>query len=180
MLFTPNERRLLLLLAILLLSGFMITALRTAGLLPARAGRAGAPGGTILFPEGVPGEESLTDSAMTLFSGGGGAAVPHGSLLVRTVPSSPFAGGYLDVNRADSLDLVHLPGIGPVMAGRILELRRSQGPFRTLGELLAVKGIGRKRLEKLSEFLTAGQDCTSHDPEARLPALHDRKPAAGR
>jgi competence protein ComEA len=81
---------------------------------------------------------------------------------VRGAASSPFVEGYLDLNRADSLDLVRLPGIGPVMAGRILALRRAEGPFRTLDRLQAVEGIGPKRLERLRNFLTVSDDCRLH------------------
>jgi len=41
---------------------------------------------------------------------------------------------------ADSLDLV--PGIGPVLAGRIVEARRTRGGFSSWSDVLAVKGIG--------------------------------------
>ncbi|MCK4305048.1 MAG: helix-hairpin-helix domain-containing protein [Candidatus Eisenbacteria sp.] len=46
-----------------------------------------------------------------------------------------------------------LPGVGPVLAGRILALRRQRSGFRTVDELLDVKGIGRKRLASLSQYL---------------------------
>jgi competence protein ComEA len=62
---------------------------------------------------------------------------------------SLFADGRLDVNAAGEVHLRMLPGIGPALAGRMVELRRSRGPFAAPEELLMVKGIGPKTLERL-------------------------------
>jgi len=62
--------------------------------------------------------------------------------------SSP-AEGQVNINTADSHELQRLPGIGPAMAARILEYRKTQGPFRRIEDLREVKGIGPKKLEKL-------------------------------
>lgn len=59
------------------------------------------------------------------------------------------AGGAVDLNRADRAALEQLPGIGPALAARILDLRGRRGPFRSLEELLAVPGIGPVTLRKL-------------------------------
>lgn len=55
----------------------------------------------------------------------------------------------LDVNTATAEDLEALPGIGPVLAQRIIQYRQSQGPYRNLEDLLAVHGIGKKKLAQL-------------------------------
>ena len=55
----------------------------------------------------------------------------------------------LDLNRAGAGELDALPGIGPVLAARIVEHRRVHGPFRSPDELLAVRGIGPRLLERL-------------------------------
>ena len=55
----------------------------------------------------------------------------------------------VDVNSASKEDLMTLPGIGPVLAQRILEYRESQGGFESVDELQNVKGISKKKLEKL-------------------------------
>lgn len=54
----------------------------------------------------------------------------------------------VDVNRADESALVELPGIGPVLAQRIISERR-QGWFSTLTELTRVSGIGPAMIERL-------------------------------
>jgi competence protein ComEA len=55
----------------------------------------------------------------------------------------------VDLNRADALELDRLPGIGPVLAGRIVEHRERHGPFRRVEELRAVRGVGPRLLERL-------------------------------
>lgn len=62
---------------------------------------------------------------------------------------SLFLDGRLDVNGAGPEQLTLLPGIGPALAARVVELRRSRGPFASPEELLMVKGIGPKTLERL-------------------------------
>ena len=55
----------------------------------------------------------------------------------------------IPINRADRETLIALDGIGPVLAGRIIEWRREHGRFRTPDDLLAVRGIGPKKLAKI-------------------------------
>ncbi|WNB84615.1 helix-hairpin-helix domain-containing protein [Cellulomonas sp. ATA003] len=55
----------------------------------------------------------------------------------------------IDINRADLAALDALPGIGPVLAQRILDWRAGNGPFRDVGELVEVAGIGEALLERL-------------------------------
>ncbi|MCX6092168.1 MAG: helix-hairpin-helix domain-containing protein [Candidatus Bipolaricaulota bacterium] len=61
----------------------------------------------------------------------------------------------IDVNAASAAELTELPGIGPVLAARILAYRAEHGTFRTLDELTAVKGIGPSTVEGLREFAVA-------------------------
>ncbi|HEY8391404.1 MAG TPA: helix-hairpin-helix domain-containing protein [Capillibacterium sp.] len=59
----------------------------------------------------------------------------------------------LDPNTATSEELQTLPGIGPVLAARIIEYRETVGRFRSIEDLLAVKGIGEKTLQKIRPYL---------------------------
>jgi competence protein ComEA len=83
---------------------------------------------------GVPGAPAgATDTG-----GGGGAAAPSGKL---------------DLNRATASDLDALPGIGPVLAQRIVDHRTSQGPFRSVDELDDVPGIGPAIFGELADLV---------------------------
>jgi competence protein ComEA len=62
----------------------------------------------------------------------------------------------IDVNRSSREELVLVPGIGEATAERILDRRSRAGSFRTPDDLLQVKGIGEKRLEKLRPYLCVG------------------------
>jgi competence ComEA-like helix-hairpin-helix protein len=59
----------------------------------------------------------------------------------------------VDPNTADRQALERLPGVGPVLAGRILEDRIRNGPYRSAEDLLRVKGIGERTLERLRPHL---------------------------
>lgn len=60
----------------------------------------------------------------------------------------------IDPNLASRADLETLPGIGPVLAQRIIDYRRAHGPYKTIADLRKVSGIGRKKLEKIKPYLT--------------------------
>ncbi len=62
--------------------------------------------------------------------------------------------GRLDINRADSVSLLRLPGIGPSLAGRIIAYRKRNGPFRRAEELVRVPGIGPATMAKLGGRVT--------------------------
>ncbi len=59
----------------------------------------------------------------------------------------------IDLNKATVEELEKLPGIGPKIAENIVEYRKKFGPFRSIQELLEVKGIGTKRLKILKKYL---------------------------
>lgn len=62
----------------------------------------------------------------------------------------------VDINTADQAALEELPGIGPVLAQRIIAYREEHGPFNSLSELTKVEGIGEKTLENLSQYIKVG------------------------
>lgn len=66
--------------------------------------------------------------------------------------------GPLDLNRATTQELTTLPGIGEVLAQRIVDYREAHGPFRSVEELIAVEGIGEGKLEKLRELVTVEEE----------------------
>lgn len=62
----------------------------------------------------------------------------------------------IDLNTATSAQLQTLPGIGSVLAQRILDYREANGPFETISQLANVEGIGEKRLEAIAEYICIG------------------------
>lgn len=62
----------------------------------------------------------------------------------------------ININTATKEDLESLPGIGPVLAQRILDFIRDYGPFETLSQLTLVDGIGIERLNGLLDYATVG------------------------
>lgn len=61
--------------------------------------------------------------------------------------------GLVDLNRATAVELRSLPGIGPVLAGRIVAHREAHGPFRRTEELLAVRGVGPRLYDRVRDRL---------------------------
>ncbi len=64
------------------------------------------------------------------------------------------AGGLVNLNTATLADLDTLPGVGPVLAQRILDARDAQGGFRAVSDLRKVDGIGDARYEELKDLVT--------------------------
>lgn len=75
---------------------------------------------------------------------------PTGKVPVRT----PDLSRPVLLNSADASSLESLPGVGPVLAERILEYRREHGGFRSVEELMEVKGIGKKTYAKIYPHVT--------------------------
>jgi competence protein ComEA len=76
---------------------------------------------------------------------GDGTAPPGGT--------PPGQGGPLRLNQASAQDLEALPGVGPVLAERIVAYRDEHGPFRALEDLLDVPGIGESKLASLRDLV---------------------------
>lgn len=60
----------------------------------------------------------------------------------------------IDVNSATRVELMIIPGIGDALASAILDHRAAHGPFRTIEDLDAVRGIGPRTIEDVRPFMT--------------------------
>jgi competence protein ComEA len=65
----------------------------------------------------------------------------------------PDEGARINLNTATRSELESLPGVGPVLAQRIIDYRETHGPFQTVDELLNVKGIGTALMEKIRDLV---------------------------
>lgn len=75
----------------------------------------------------------------------GCATIPRdGSLLKADEPSAKTV-GRMNINTATAVELESLPGIGKVIAERIVEHRTRYGPFRRVEHLMMVRGISEKK-----------------------------------
>jgi competence protein ComEA len=74
-----------------------------------------------------------------------------GSSSIRNSVRRSPVNAILNINRASAKELESLPGIGPVLALRIVEYRSANGPFLAIEDLQKVPGIGGSKLEKFKE-----------------------------
>lgn len=64
----------------------------------------------------------------------------------------------VDLNRAGIEELVRLPGVGEIVAERIVSYREENGAFKATEELMNVRGIGEKTYLKLEPYLTVSEE----------------------
>lgn len=87
-------------------------------------------------------------------SGAAAGGTSAGSAAGSASPSGSEAAPLVNINTADAAELSTLPGVGPVLSGRIVDWRTEHGAFGSVAELDAVSGIGEKMLATLGELVT--------------------------
>lgn len=70
---------------------------------------------------------------------------------VAPAPAKPA--GKVNLNTSNQADLESLPGIGPVLAQRIIEYRTKNGPFKTLNDVVKVQGVSKNTVEKFKDLV---------------------------
>jgi len=84
-------------------------------------------------------------------------------LVPRAVAAAPAAGapaaaaagsGLINLNTASVEQIDSLPGVGPALAGRIVDYRKKNGPFSSVDDLDNIEGIGPKKLENFKDLVT--------------------------
>ena len=137
-----NRQTTLLLCITLLFVGFTIGFL---------AGRTTASGDVIIttrVPETEAPSRNLPVIAATEPS------APESTTIPSPTETTQQVTGLININTATVSQLDTLPGIGPVLAQRIVDYRETNGPFTSLGQLMLVNGIGEKRLEAILDLIT--------------------------
>jgi competence protein ComEA len=149
---TPAERRGAIVVVLLLALGAAHDLWRASRPLPAPSRDARAS--SALPAEGWerPGAVERTPGPDMIDVGGERSATPRSAMAA------------VDLNRATARELDELPGVGPVLAGRIIAHRERHGGFRHPEELLAVRGIGPRLFARLRARVTVGPASPVADP----------------
>lgn len=82
----------------------------------------------------------------------------HIPKLGSATPSASAAGegGKININSASASELEELPGIGEVMAGKIIDYRTAHGAFQKIEDLQLVSGLGKNVYDKIAPLITIG------------------------
>ena len=75
---------------------------------------------------------------------------------LHAVSDEVYRAGLVDINRADADEIASLPGVGDILAERIVDYRMQNGPFRSADDLLKVAGIGEGKFADLRGLIYTG------------------------
>jgi competence protein ComEA len=115
-----------------------------------RKGEALSPAGS-RQPSGSTGSGSNGSSGSSGSSGLGSGGTRDNTT---GAPSSVSAPRLVNINRASVAELDQLPGVGPSTARAIVEHRERYGPYATVDDLLAVRGIGPAKLAEMRAMVS--------------------------
>ena len=77
---------------------------------------------------------------------------PYDTVQSKMIETDPR----LDINEMSTAQLEAIPGIGEMLAKRIVAYRDDNGPFHTLEEVMNVEGIGEKKLDQIASLVKVG------------------------
>jgi len=64
----------------------------------------------------------------------------------------------ININTASSVELQKLPRVGPKVAQRIIDFRNQNGNFKSIEEIMKVRGIGEKIFKQIKDMITVGEE----------------------
>ena len=103
-------------------------------------------------------------------------------LLAAATPVLAAEGKTVNVNTATAAEFQLLPRIGPAVAARLVEQREKNGPWKTLDDLMLVRGIGEATYEQLKPYVSLSGPTTLAEkvklPRAPKAAKESDTPAA--
>jgi competence protein ComEA len=141
--FTPPEQRVILLLIGAFLAGWGIRLVREAH------------GGNRAYDYAA--VDSEFDARSSAFAAARAESTRSAGIGGESRAGRKPAGAIVNLNTASKDELISLPGIGNAIAERIISYRSVHGRFRSLKDLGRVKGIGKKKLERLVPLCTTGK-----------------------
>lgn len=100
---------------------------------------------------------ALALTALTLFQGCGRFPRDNSTNHQPSAILATAAPAKLNINTATASDLEKLPGVGKVLADRIVAHRENFGPFRRTEDLIIVRGISDRKFRELRTLITADQ-----------------------
>jgi len=116
---------------------------------------------TSQIKEGTPKKENSAGPAGPVNSAGVAAtsetaASSGNSTFTTSPPPQPEApgAGKININTAGAEELQRITGVGPVIAGRIIDYRNANGPFRRIEDIKNVKGIGEATFSKMKDEIS--------------------------
>ena len=92
---------------------------------------------------------------VSLSSGFGSCAAPAREASAAAAIRQPSPSACVNLNTAEARELESLPGIGPALAGKIIEHRRLYGPFKKPEEVIIIDGFSERRYRQIAGLVCA-------------------------